>query len=80
MASQATTGGGQLDLQVQSTSDDGRHWRQSARTRVALTEVGASLALKSDDGGDVAWLVTPLDLWLSRDGGRTWITLTPSTV
>jgi hypothetical protein len=80
VASGSTSGNGDVALQVQWTSDDGRHWQQSAHAQVAVTEVGASLALKTDDGADVAWLVTPFELWLSHDAGRAWARLAAAAV
>jgi hypothetical protein len=72
VASGPTSGGGQTTLQVASSSDDGQHWQIVDQAHVTLTTDGVSLSLSADSGSDVAWVVTPVELRLSHDGGRTW--------
>jgi hypothetical protein len=72
VASGPTSGNGPLALQVSSSPDDGQQWQTLATTHIALTALGASLGLTADSSQDVAWLVTPFQVWFSHDAGRTW--------
>lgn len=72
VASGPTSGNGPLALQVAFSPDNGLHWQTVAATHIALTALGASLGLTADSTNDVAWLVTPVEVWFSHDAGRTW--------
>jgi hypothetical protein len=80
VASGPTSGGGPVTLQVASSSDDGQHWQTVDQAHVTLTQGGASLSLTADSGGDVAWVVTPVELRLSHDAGHTWTHLAAAEI
>lgn len=79
-ASGPVGGNGAATLSAASTQDNGAHWRTLATPQITITALGASSSFTADENGDLGWVVTPFDLWLSHDQGQTWTQLSAKRI